>query len=219
MKKYLLDTSVFITSFWKYYGPGFVPAFWEWLEIANRRGIVFSIDMVKAELERKMDPLRQWATMFGDEFFVASSKDSKDRLLDWIKEQGCWTPNAKQAFVDKDVADPYLIALAMDKGYTVVSLEAPSENIKNFNFPEEAFSTIKIPEGMKPNQLLKAVKIPDVCTALGVECMVTHEMLRIENPTFILKKESTSGVDDLDNHLYDTWFSKEVSRPILISGY
>lgn len=67
---YLLDTNVFISAKNDHYGFDFCPAFWDWLLLANKRGIVFSIQHVRAELLVGEDPLVDWVHRLDDGFFL-----------------------------------------------------------------------------------------------------------------------------------------------------
>ena len=48
---YLLDANVFIAAKNLHYGFDFCPAFWDWLDAANRAEKVFSIEKVGDELQ------------------------------------------------------------------------------------------------------------------------------------------------------------------------
>lgn len=164
MTKYLLDANVFITAFWNYYDPRFAPAFWDWLARANQDGNVFSIDIVKEELQRKFREgfLFDWASKAGSQFFLRSNCEAIYEVSDWVNQQERWTNSAKRKFRRKQTADLRLIALAKERDYTVVTLEKPQPNAKT------------------------KIKIPDVCAELNVECQDTFGMLRKLKPRFSL---------------------------------
>lgn len=58
---YLLDSDVFIRAKNDHYAFDFCPAFWDWLSVAENRGIVKSVDAVYQELLRIDDELADWA--------------------------------------------------------------------------------------------------------------------------------------------------------------
>ena len=62
---YLLDTNVFIEAKNSHYGFDFCPAFWDWLDAANTKGLVFSIEKVRDELIAGDDELAEWAKARG----------------------------------------------------------------------------------------------------------------------------------------------------------
>jgi hypothetical protein len=76
----------------------------------------------------------------------------------WVTSQG-FEAAAVNTFLQ--VADYYLVAHALAKGYTVVTHEKPADSVKK-------------------------IKIPNVCIGLGVKCMTPFEMLRVERARFIL---------------------------------
>ena len=47
---YLLDSNIFIQAKNLHYSFDFCPAFWEWLDVGNEQGKVFSIEKVRDEL-------------------------------------------------------------------------------------------------------------------------------------------------------------------------
>jgi len=65
------------------------------------------------------------------------------------------------------VADYYLIAHALAKGYAVVTHEVPANT-------------------------LKKIKIPNVCIGLNIKCVTPFEMLRVEKARFVLALKSDS---------------------------
>ena len=58
---YLLDANIFIQAKNLPYSFDFCPAFWEWLDVANKKGDVFSIEKVRDELIGGEDALADWA--------------------------------------------------------------------------------------------------------------------------------------------------------------
>ena len=60
MKKYCLDTNVFIEPWNKFYSMQFTKGYWEILENFAREHIVFSPVEVKREIEKIDDDLLKW---------------------------------------------------------------------------------------------------------------------------------------------------------------
>lgn len=58
---YILDTNTFIETKNRYYGFNICPGFWDWLVQSNSNSRISSINMVKSELEKGNDELKQWA--------------------------------------------------------------------------------------------------------------------------------------------------------------
>ena len=141
----------------------FCPAFWDWLIEANQKGTVASIAEVRAELLAKKDELSQWVANHGN-FFLWS--DDRVHETAWrLSQKKLWGLYGRDV-VDRfmNSADYWLISHAMAYGYVVVTQEVPA-NTK------------------------KKVKIPNICKEFNVPWVNTFQMLRNENPKFVLKRE------------------------------
>jgi hypothetical protein len=160
---YLLDSNVFIQAKNLHYGFDFCPAFWEWLELNNEAGKVFSVEKVGDELAAGSDALAEWASTQGRGFFLAPDPS----MLPALAHVSAWASSPKRIYEPAavntflQIADYYLIAHALTHGSIVVSHE-------------------------KPDNSKKRVKIPDVCIGLGVTCLNPYEMLRRERARFVL---------------------------------
>jgi hypothetical protein len=156
---YLLDANVFLQAKNLHYGFDFCPAFWDWLKTSNSQEAVFSIEKVKAELTD--DDVVVWAAQYGDEFFLAPDAEVSAALAtvsQWVTSR-TFEPAAINTFLQ--VADYYLVAHALAKGYSVVTHEVPANSVKK-------------------------IKIPNVCIGLGIKCVTPFEMLRVERARFVL---------------------------------
>jgi hypothetical protein len=76
----------------------------------------------------------------------------------WVTSR-TFEPAAINTFLQ--VADYYLVAHALAKGYSVVTHEVPANSVKK-------------------------IKIPNVCIGLGIKCVTPFEMLRVERARFVL---------------------------------
>lgn len=158
---YLLDANTFIEAKNTYYGMDFCAGFWDWLELANADGRVFSIERVRSELTAGTDALSTWASGKGASFFLAPDDATLPAMAvvsSWASGRG-YQPGAVNTFLQ--AADYYLVAQALAHGHVVVTREIPSGS-------------------------LKKIKIPDACISLGVKCMTPFEMLRVEQARFAL---------------------------------
>lgn len=158
---YLLDANVFIEAKNRYYGFDFCPAFWEWLIVQNDAGQVFSIKEVGDEIGEGNDDLSKWARARGADFFLRYESDMsafEDEVSTWIEGEG-YEPAAIDNFLQE--ADYDLIAQALARTGTVVTHERKVNSRKK-------------------------IKIPNVCTGLGIQCMTPFEMLRRERARFVL---------------------------------
>lgn len=158
---YLLDSNVFITAKDQYYGFDFCPAFWHWIQAGHDAGVVLSVQKVGEELTSGNDELAEWASQMGPTFFRAVTPTdmlSLDAVVGWVSARG-YPESAIADFVQQ--ADCYLVAQARAGGDTVVTLE-------------------------NRVQSRQKIKVPNVCAGVGVACMNTFDMLRLEQPRFVL---------------------------------
>ena len=162
MKKYLLDTNVFITAHNLHYGRDICPGFWEWLDFAREQGIVFSIEDVYEEISREEDSFYDWAKGRRDMFREGDESVSAEigNTTEWARSIG-YTENAVQKF--SSCADCPIVAHAKIADCTVVTHETRNQKMTN-------------------------VKIPNACDALGVKCIFPHEMLNAEKVRFVLEQ-------------------------------
>jgi hypothetical protein len=158
---YLLDSNIFIQAKNLHYGFDFCPAFWDWLDMENASGTVFSIEKVRDELIGGDDELADWAKARGSTFFISPNNEtvaSLAALSSWAGIGG-FEPGAVSQFLQ--VADYYLVAQAHALGYVVVTHEVVANSVKK-------------------------IKIPNACIALGVKSMSPYEMLRTERARFVI---------------------------------
>lgn len=174
---YLLDADTLIRAKNDHYGFALCPGFWEWLALANKAGIVFSVEAVLDELLKYTkvesgdppDQLAVWAKQRGTGFFLQATSATyyaMERVARWARD-GHYRDAAVRDFLDK--ADSWLVAEGAVQQYAVVTHEVAS--------PES----------------VKRVKIPDACAAQApqVECITVFEMLRREKAVFVLADDMT----------------------------
>ena len=161
MKKYLLDSNFFIQAHRSIYPLDIVPSFWNKTQDLASRGIIVSLDKVKAEIYDNIsheDDLKEWCTAHLDDDFFESSEQALSnyiRIVQWVNSMSNhFNERAIQDFLETDLADPWLVAHAMKNNLTVVTYEVSQPDRKN------------------------KVKIPEVCNKFGVEYMDTIKMLR-----------------------------------------
>jgi len=142
----------------KYYSMSLCPEYWEILDHLARCGVVFCTMEVKREIEKTDDKLAAWIRE-RPYFFREVDEQVQENLREILKKYGRLTDSAR----GRSIADPWVIAHAMAEGTVVVTKESPT------------------PEGAK------RIKIPDVCTALGVEWMNDFEFLQEAGVTFTAK--------------------------------
>lgn len=165
---FLLDANAFLTPSKNYYNFDLAPSYWEKLNQLATDGRIKTIDKINDEIcvrdkENKKDDLQIW---FENEFKgeVVQTKDQKivneyQKVIQYLYN----TPKySKKAFLEwgsnHELADPWLIATAKVKNWSIVTLEIK----KHYN-------------GGTP---LKNAKIPNVCEDLHVDCVDVFSMMR-----------------------------------------
>jgi hypothetical protein len=149
MMAYSLDSSGVLDLF-RIYPPDVFPTIWTQMESAARDGIVFAIDEVYRELEKKDDAAFQWLKA-RRAMIVALDTEIQQRVAAILTAH----PRLVDTRKNRSSGDPFVIGLAQARGLKVVSGERASGVIA------------------KPN-------IPDVCAALGIDCINVLSMFRNE---------------------------------------
>ena len=158
---YLLDADVFIRAKNDHYPFDYCPAFWDWLIRANATGEVFSIEHVEKDLALGNDALSAWAAARGPAFFLRP----EPAVMAQAPAVSAWAlatfdPGPAADFVSK--SDYWLVVFGSAMGYTIVTHETYDAGAR------------------------KRIKIPVACQGLGVAWTTPWEMIRAQNPQFIL---------------------------------
>lgn len=163
MKKYVLDSNIFIQSHRSHYPFDVFPGFWKKLvELANR-DIIISIDKVKNELYHNEDALTKWCKeSLPDTFFKDTTECLKEYadLANWAGSNQQYTQQAKDEFLQTELADSWLAAFAMKNNYILVTHEVSQPQIRN------------------------RIKIPEVCHHFEVQYIPLIKMFRELRETF-----------------------------------
>ena len=147
MKKYCLDTNVFIEAWNKYYSMELSPGYWDVLDDLAQKGIIFCTQEVKFEIEKVDDKLTKWIKN-RNYFFKDITEDVQVHLRKVLRFK-----RLVDSSKTRSVADPWVIAHAMAENAVVVTKEEPTPI------------------------LAKKIKIPDVCKKLGIECINDFQFL------------------------------------------
>lgn len=147
--KYLLDANIFIEADKHYYASSVVPSFWQWLEEDED---IYTINEIEKEVGK------------GDDSFlnnvikkikkIDTNLHALNIVTEYIKTKYKVNQNM-QRFLSS--ADPLLIATALNKNITIVTLENKAHE-----------TSIKI-------------KIPNVCDNFKIKYMNTFELLKNKN--------------------------------------
>lgn len=147
MKKYCLDTNVFIEAWNKYYSMKLSPGYWDVLDDLAQKGIIFCTQEVKYEIEKVDDKLTQWIKT-RNHFFKEITENVQSCLRNVLQFE-----RLVDSSKTRSVADPWVIAHAMAENAVVVTKEEPTP------------------------LLTKRIKIPDVCKELKVKCINDFQFL------------------------------------------
>jgi hypothetical protein len=118
MSNFSIDTCSIITARVEKYPPSVFVKLWENVEAAIRRGEIKAIDVVKAELERNCADSFRWAKT-QKQLFTRMNSSIISHANAVLKQ----APTLIDASSVVEQADPYVIALALDKSFTVVTEE------------------------------------------------------------------------------------------------
>lgn len=148
------DTSSLIETWHRLYPPDIFPDLWEKLDELVLLGTVISPEEVLRELHRQDDDVLKWAKGRSAMF---------EKLEGSFLKKGIEITNRYKPLLDqkpgKNGADPWVIALAIDRRATVVTQEQPTGK-------------------------MKSPRIPDVCRAEGVPCIDILAFIKTQKWTF-----------------------------------
>lgn len=152
-EKFLLDSNTFITPYKNYYPFDFASSFWHQLLTNCSLDNVAVLDSVKEEVLKGEDELSAWMNS-AKSIKICSRKDVSvvkkySEILIHIQNSSLYNEKALRVWSKKEAADPWLIAVAAQYGYTIITFETSS-------------GIITTPSG-RP-------KIPDIGKEFGVHC-------------------------------------------------
>jgi hypothetical protein len=161
MNKYIVDTNFFIQAHRSIYPIDVVQSFWLKVKSLSQRGIIVSIDKVKKEIydnSTHEDELKLWCDAnLPQDFFIDTDIALQNyiSIVNWTNSMSYhYTPTAVEEFLQTDLADPWIIALAMNKNWTIVTYEKSQPERKN------------------------KIKIPEVCNHFNIRHIDTIQMFR-----------------------------------------
>ncbi|HWY21020.1 MAG TPA: DUF4411 family protein [Candidatus Acidoferrum sp.] len=146
---YSIDSSGILDLF-RYYPPDVFPTIWTQMDVAARRGIIFAIDEVYRELEKKDDVAFEWLKPRRT-IVVELDTEIQQRVAAILAVY----PRLIDTRKNRSSGDPFVIALAQSRKFSVVT-------------------------GEKPSGVLAKPNIPDVCIALKIPWMNVLSMFRNE---------------------------------------
>jgi hypothetical protein len=147
---YCIDTSSLISAWSERYPIKNVPGFWGNLEGLINNGRIFSPEDVRREITKKSAGLFEWLDNHRA-MFVELEVDIQTEARGILGQ----FPHLTKQLPGRNSADPFVIALAKARGYTVITEEGPGS--------------------------LKRPSIPLVCVHFGIQCINNLGLIQSEN--------------------------------------
>jgi hypothetical protein len=151
---FIIDSNILIEPHKTFYSFDFVPEFWTFIEQCIKAKNIIILDMVYDEIAVGTDTLSAWIKNIQNldplnhkaEEFIKRYAD----ILNFIQTSGFYKIDALKSWSDPAVADPFLIAVAIQNNYTVITGERPNTGLNKTNPSPK-------------------VKIPDICKQFNVK--------------------------------------------------
>ncbi|MDH4129556.1 MAG: DUF4411 family protein [Spirochaetota bacterium] len=148
IKTYCIDTSAIIDPWRNRFPPDIFPSIWQEIDNLIINNQLKAPREVYNELENQDDEILEWAKNHKNNLFIDLDEYEQSLVIDILNK----FPKLIDYNKTKPDADPFIIALAKSKGYTVVTMERPG----SFEYP----------------------KIPFVCKDYNVRCINILEFIR-----------------------------------------
>ena len=141
-EKFLIDANSFITPHLQFYPFDFAKSFWSQIEAQIEIGSIVILDMVKAEVLRGNDNLKDWM----EHLTIGEYVDHRQtdimakygEVLRHLQNNPCYKPSALTEWSRDTVADAWLIATAATKGYTIITFETANNGLSTCNPSKKA---------------------------------------------------------------------------------
>ena len=86
-EKFLLDANTLMTASRFFYAYDLVPSFWEIFGEEIKAGNIILLDMVKSEIDKGQDELKEWISERESDFQICNHVDPQIWIPRWFK--GC----------------------------------------------------------------------------------------------------------------------------------
>jgi hypothetical protein len=153
---YSIDTSGLLDGWKRYYPPDIFPIIWDNVSDLIDAGGLIAPEEVREELRIGADDLYDWACV-REQMFVPLTLEIQTAVANILAVHPQWVPADRS----RNMADPFVVAVAMANDCTVVSGELWS------NSP-------------RPDR----VKIPNVCNSFGIQHIQFLDMMREQGWVF-----------------------------------
>lgn len=164
---FLLDSNTFITPYRLYYSFDFAPGYWQQLATSLQLDNVVVLDVVFKEVSKMEDELSTWIKNLNN-FKPRSTRTSSilvnyGKVLNYVQSCGLYKDEALRNWSQEYIADPWLIAVAMDLNATIITEETP------------------VGSGLSTKNPSRNAKLPDVAKNFGVKCKNLFYFMRQMN--------------------------------------
>lgn len=159
---YCIDANVLIQAWDKYYSPVLCPDYWNVLNELGLKGLVYIPEEVYNEIIRSDDELSDWLKQ--SKIPIRKISESVVSCLQKVYANIPIHQNLVDNIKGRSLADPWIIAHAMNEGATVVTKE------------EKVTATNS-----------NRIRIPNVCDNMGIRWINDFEFLKELNIRFSCK--------------------------------
>lgn len=128
---YCFDTSALVDAWYEYYPPENFPRFWGALDALIGAGQLVAPVDVREECAKKTNDLHDWLKE-RPQMFVELDEAIQQRVADLLAKH----PRLVAQHKTRTAADPWVISLAVHKGFTIVTQEKPTGNMNRPNIPD-----------------------------------------------------------------------------------
>lgn len=153
---YCIDTSGLLDGWKRYYPPDIFPIIWDNVSDLIDAGDLIAPEEVREEIRIGADDLYDWACA-REQMFVPLTIEIQTAVADILAVHSHWVPTDRS----RNMADPFVVAVARAQGCTVVSGELWSNSAR-------------------PDR----VKIPNVFVSFGIQHIQFLDMMREQGWVF-----------------------------------
>jgi hypothetical protein len=126
-----LDTSAILDAWVRHYPPDVFPSVWERMNDASIEGKIFIIDEVLSELKRKDDGAFEWFESRG-QMVISIDTEVQASVGEIMRKY----PKIIDTRRNRSGCDPWVVALAEVRGFSVVTAERPSGTLSRPKIPD-----------------------------------------------------------------------------------
>ena len=164
---FLLDTNILIEPYKKFYSFRIAPGFWDFMQKEIVGGHLVVMDVISKEISKGRDTLADWLHATNIASLERRSPDilaCYAKVLNYVHESDAYNDRALALWSEGNHADPWIIAAAIARSYTIITFEHPTSSL-----------------GTTPTS---KPKIPDVCSAFNVRNINLYQFLDLRNFSF-----------------------------------